>query len=308
MKKFKKLTYFILILLIIISLGFTIYKVIAKGDNNDLKAKTVSEIEYVEQNLVSLFNLLNNINYENYTIIAKVIDENESTQSSDSNNSSGGSNKSNNEQESGKSSSNGNSESSDNKATQGEKNEEYELKRQGILTNQNDQIDWNTIKNQVESMYTYLTNMTLDLYQINIPQKDILNFNVQYDKLTKVIKDEDKNKTMKELVLLYEYIPGFIDGLGEEENKKIIAKTKNNIFKAYSLLDENNWKEISNNINLAIEEITPLLTKVSEEENKQYSINKCYILINELNTAINLQDREIFLIKYKNLLEELENI
>ena len=37
-------------------------------------------------------------------------------------------------------------------------------------------------------------------------------------------------------------------------------------------------------------------------------INKAYVIINELQNAINLEDTDIFLIKYKNLLEELQNI
>lgn len=113
-------------LIIIIGLGFAIYKVIAKNDGNDLKQKTLSEIEYIEQNLVSLFNLLNNISYENYTLISKPISKDKSSENSDSSNSSG-SGKSNSTQESGGGSSGG-SESSENNITQEENNEEYELK------------------------------------------------------------------------------------------------------------------------------------------------------------------------------------
>lgn len=305
MKKIKKIIYPI-ILLIIVGLGFSMYKVNAKDNSKDLKQKTFSEVKYVEKNLVSLFNLLNNISYENYTIVSKPISKEQSNQNSNNNNlsDSGGSNST---QQSGGNSLGG-SESSKNNNTQQENNKEYYLEEQGILTNQNTQIDWDTIKKQVESMYMHLTNMTLDLYQINATQDDILKFNAEYDNLTKAVKNEDKKKTMQEMVLLYDYIPRFIDSATEDENKKIISKTKNNIFKAYSLLDENNWNEILNNINSAVEEVSSLLTTVSEKENKQYNINKCYVIINELKTAIKLQDKEIFLIKYKNLLEELQNI
>ena len=47
----------------------------------------------------------------------------------------------------------------------------------------------------------------------------------------------------------------------------------------------------------------------SNKENiNQYNINKVYVMINELQNAVTLKDKEVFLIKYKNLLEELQNI
>ena len=54
---------------------------------------------------------------------------------------------------------------------------------------------------------------------------------------------------------------------------------------------------------------TKLLTNIEKQDNKnQYNINKAYIMINEMQNSVTLQDKEIFLIKYKNLLEELEKI
>ena len=66
---------------------------------------------------------------------------------------------------------------------------------------------------------------------------------------------------------------------------------------------------ISQNINSAAEEFTKLVTDINNQETgNQYNINKVYIMINELQNAATLKDKEIFLIKYKKLLEEIENI
>ena len=51
-----------------------------------------------------------------------------------------------------------------------------------------------------------------------------------------------------------------------------------------------------------------LLTNTNVEARKQYSISKAYIMMNELQNAVNLQDISVYLIKYKNLLEEMNNI
>ena len=52
-----------------------------------------------------------------------------------------------------------------------------------------------------------------------------------------------------------------------------------------------------------------IVTNIGQEEkHSKYNINKSYIIINEMQNAVTLKDRNIFLIKYKNLLEELQNI
>lgn len=48
--------------------------------------------------------------------------------------------------------------------------------------------------------------------------------------------------------------------------------------------------------------------KNDDQNISKYNVNKAYMMIEELQNAINLKEKEIFLIKYKNLLEELENV
>lgn len=166
-----------------------------------------------------------------------------------------------------------------------------------------------TNKKDVEKIYTSLYSTTLDLYQTSLNQQDIVNFNKEYDNLTKAVKEENKDATLIELVKLYDYIPKFIENCTDDEKEKIVIKTKNDLFKAYSILDKENWNEISDNVNNSTQEFTKLVTNINTKEiGKQYNINKIYVIINELQNAITLKDKDIFLIKYKNLLEELQNI
>ena len=41
---------------------------------------------------------------------------------------------------------------------------------------------------------------------------------------------------------------------------------------------------------------------------QQYNVSKGYVMLNELQNATLLQDTAVFLIKYKNLLEEFNNV
>ena len=165
------------------------------------------------------------------------------------------------------------------------------------------------IKNDVEKIYTLIYPMTIDLYQTKTNQEDIVKNNKEFDSLTKSAKEENKENYLLELAKLYDYLPKFIENCTNDQSKNVVIKTKNNIFKAYSILDKEDWNKISSNINDASQEFTKLITNVNQNESvNHYNVNKAYVIINELQNAINLKDKEVFLIKYKNLLEELENI
>lgn len=186
-------------------------------------------------------------------------------------------------------------------------NTKYELDMKGIL-NQSDEINWDEVKNEVENLYASIPTITMDLYKINLNQEDILSFNKEFDNLVLVIKDENKEETLKQLSKLYEYMPKFITNAVSEELYIRILETKSNVFKAYSKLDSENWNEMLNDVTNGINVYSQLLTSPNIDSSKQYNINRMYIMLNELKNAISIKDKSIFLIKYKNIVEEIENI
>lgn len=310
MKKYKKFLFFFLILVIII-LSFFLYNSISNENKDDGKEKALSEIEYLENKLELLFNKLNNIENNNYSLSVKKIEESSSSQSGSENNnensgeSSGSSeeqsNSSNSEEESGNSSNS----SSDSKGNDGN-NEECNLEQSGILTNNNNNIDWKSIKLEVESLYSEVATITLDLYSLGISREDVLGFNQELDDLTISVKEENKENTLSNLSKLYDYIPKYLKSVTNDEIFIGKIDTKNNLFKAYSILDTKNWQEIGNNVTNTINSFSNNL--LNKETDKQYIINKIYIMLNELQSAVNKQDDSIFLIKYKNILEEIDNL
>ncbi len=192
---------------------------------------------------------------------------------------------------------------------QGKSQEMFELKSNDILTNNSDEVNWDSIKIEVENLYNDLPSITMDLYQLNnINQEDILNFNKEYDNLTTIVKDENSKDTLNQLTKIYDYLPKFLRSSEQEELYTTLVETKANIFKGYSKLDTENWDEISNDIKTAINVYSKLLTTTDIEQYKQSNISKGYIMINELQNAVSLKDKEVFLIKYKNLLQEISKM
>lgn len=164
-KKYKIRAYIFLAIFLILVIGFGIYNVMATSKNNDknkLSEKTENEIKYLDENLIKIFNQMNNIKYESYKISVNTANpsnmeegtnqsnqkgsgssgntsesgtssgkSDESTKSSESNNS-GGKSGSNKGESSKNQSSNETSGSDSSSSETGQK--KYELQEEGILT------------------------------------------------------------------------------------------------------------------------------------------------------------------------------
>lgn len=318
MKKFKKLAYIILFFIILV-LIFALYVNATKDDGQNQKQKILTEIELIESKLVNMCNTMNNITFENYKLEISTEEAKKSSQSggASSGKEEGGSSGGESSGESGEKNSSGSQGSSSGESGSGAEGEspsstkeevkKYELISQNVLTASKD-INWDSVKSEVETLYTSIPSITLDLYQANLSQEDILGFNQQYDNLTKVVKDENKKETLVQLVTLYDYIPKFLKNVSEDNLYQICIQTKAQILKAYAKLDDKDWSGIRNDIQNTIDTFNQLMTSTQIDTSKQYSVNKVYIMVNELQNAINMQDESVFLIKYKNLMEELANM
>lgn len=310
MKKFKKISYIILVF-IVIALSFMIYSSIARSSETDIKDKTFSELQYFESKLTYMFNSLNNIEFENYKILVEDISEKSKKSSQSSSGAGNSSEDSSSDKESESSSSQDSSSDNNNQNASSQdssdKTKKYRLDIKGILNN-DEKINWDYIKNEAELLDNLISTVVLDLYEISLNNIDILNFDKEYDNLLIAIKMENKEETLKELNLLYSYIPKFLKNCNKDTQYEIIINTKINIFNAYGILDSEDWNSMSKSIQLATENFSKLLTDINLKNKNQYLVNKCYITLNNLQNAINKKDKELFLIKYKNLLEDLNNL
>ena len=303
LKKFKIISYIILLIVLVV-LALTVYTSATQNNEQDEKGKVTSEIRYLDTKLVDLFNNMNNIETRNYQIYTTKIEESRSAE-----NSGGGSSGGDSSSDSNTSSTSDSTSTQDNSDQAQSENtgKNYEMQAAGILTTNRD-IDWNSCKNESELIYTSISTITLDLYSLNVSQENILNFNKDLDNLTVSLEEENKQLTLDNLVKVYEYIPKFAQNVVDDTLYKTVLETKLNVFKGYAKLDSGDWAGMNTNMIDAINVYATLLTNTEIDANKQASINKGYVMLNELKNAVDTQNTSVFLIKYKNLLEEINNL
>ena len=91
-----------------------------------------------------------------------------------------------------------------------------------------------------------------------------------------------------------------------EETK--IYNVKSNILYAYSFVETDEWNTVKSYISNAKNEFSNILNNQVNNQNSIDEINKAYILINELEEDCNTQNKNVFYVNYRNLMQELENI
>lgn len=299
MKKIKKHVCYFLILSSILCLS---------GCSNNkeeelLKNKLVSEMQYFDKMISNMLNDANGIKFENYQVSREKIEE---KQGSEATSSKGGQDSSSSEQSgssSGGESSNGNASSSS--EDESKKNDyQYKMVQNSILIKEKTP-DWDSLTSNIENLYSDWAIVTLDLYKQNVDNQKILAFNTDLDSATKAIKNKDKTQTLTLLAKLYSYIPTYYLAFSTDQMETNLYKVKSGVLNAYSLIEQNNMDEVKKQLLSAEESMVSMINNMGGRNQKEYNLNKAYILLKDLQNTVDKNDADIFYLKYKNLMEEL---
>lgn len=282
-----------------IILIFTIIFFTGCSNNSDenLNIKVISELDYLDGKIIEMLNKLNNISFESYSIISEKVklsakDEKAKT-----------------EEEGGEGSKN-------NDGTENE--EEVEDKSKTINStnmvantelnkNKND-IKWEELKEAIEEIDSSWAIIVLDLYTLNASNSTILEFSEQINKVMIEIKAEDKQKSLETLAKLYSGIPKLLKETNVDVNKQKIRQTQNYVIDAYVLANDMTNKQINTNITQAINEYSEIMSNINYTKDKSEKINKIYVLLNELANSLIEKETDVFYIKYKNFMKEIETL
>lgn len=296
MKRKKFLVISIILLIVIMSiLLFFFFKYNKKDDK--LKEKAEEEINYLDEKIISCMNTLNNITFKT----AKL---KKSTETTTKNNSSSS-------QSSSQDSSNNSSNESSTSSSQDDNKEEvkYDVQNNNILLLDLSKVDWDYLKDYLDILHSVWPNIIVDLYNLNVNNQDILNFSSALNQTTIDVKQENKKAALDDFANLYSYLPKYFEQTSNDNKKINLTYTKFYVLNSYALVEQNKWDEMKAQLAEANNYFSKIMNSV--DENNEYTknrISKAYILLNELNNTINKKDKELYYIKYKNVMEELMDL
>ena len=269
----KTLSIIFLIALVIISFSGCSKE---KTDEEQLRDKNISEIDYLDNYIMLMLNSINNIDLKQYDAkIEKTENLNEILQESEETS----------------------SEDTGNNVVQ------YRMVPNTIL-NANKTINWENLKLEIENLNNTWPSIIVDLYKANVDNKKLTEFSDLINTCIGNIKNENRTETLNSLAKLYEYIPVFLEKIASDNQQIELAKTKVEVIKAYVNIDFANWEELKTSLDRAISNFEPIVNNTNEAE-KEYNIRKAYVLLQEFKNAVDTNDKDLLFMKYKNLMEEL---
>lgn len=278
-----------------------------KTTDEDTKTKVAQELEYLDSQIISLANKLNNIAMQNYVISSEEVDLGEENSSGTSSSQSG------NEASGGSGSSGGEQKQSISQSGSGEEIGKSnitttQMEPKTVLDSDENDIDWKSIKSQIETINEAWGVVILDLSSLNVDNNNILGFSSALDKTILSIKDQNKSDTLINIANLYSYIPKFEQNISTKQSMQDIKQVKSNVINAYSLLEQNDWTAIETNISECENTFKNLLNDMEYIQDKEYKVNRTYVLIKELQNSLIYKDKKLFLVKYKNLMESVNTL
>lgn len=294
----------VIIMLILACLfGIFIYSN-AKEEPNLEEDKVAEEITYLNTKLTTIMNKINGIQIENYKLVVTKIQKDTGSSSSGE------------EKGKGKSEENSGESSEKNSKTNGKDSEESEntdekeqtitrMEKEQTLENSKE-VNWEWIQGETEIIYSVWPTVVLDLSKTNIDSNKILEFSSGLDQALMSIKEKDSKKACTDLAKIYGLIPEFAESIKMDDITKQVLKAKANIINAYAYVGEENWDSVNKEIESAESNFVQIINNLNnEEDQRKYIINKSYILIEELKNSLPTKEKDIFFIKYKNLIEEM---
>ena len=309
MKKYKKIAILIILIFVVFSLTGC-----SDSQDGDLKTKVISELDFINVKTIDMLNKLNSISFESYAIISeqvKFTDEekqNNQSQSGKSTETSSGTEEGGRSSGGGSSDTNGQEGQQSEQGTSNDKINTTNMVMDVELDKDRNNIDWTTIKNEVELLDESWAVITLDLYTLNVKSDTILGFSDKLNTVMVAIKNEDKQKSLTALADLYSSIPEFLREVEADKNMQKIRQTQSYVIDAYILADDIGNTEISKNLTQAITTYSEVMSDIDYTKDKTEKTNKVYVLLNELSNSLKEKDTDVFYIKYKNFMKEIEAI
>ena len=274
-----------------------------KDDTSSLKSKADEEISYLARTVILLMNKFNNINYANYKVVEQSVTEKKDDKTDSSSYEESQSQSSNNDEQKSKSNESGKSQSNSINTTS------INIEYSSILVNTGDSIDWDYIKKEVEKMYSTWTTVLIDLNSLNVNKDNLLKYTSTLDNVTKALESKHKETAMEELANLYSLLASYMKDYSDNTTNIYILETKSNILYAYALAEYNDkWTQINEKLKLAQASYMNIVNNRSNDKSGTNSINKAYILLNEIQKTTDKADKKVFYINYKNLMQELDAI
>lgn len=293
MKEVKKIHYIIVLSIVMLVLLSGCGK--SENENEKLKEKVNTEISYMDSELISIANEINNITYNKYIVNTE---ENQNAQENEG--------KEDKQNDNSREETNNGQKSESHKESADSPQTIFSMKENNLLKN-NAQIDWDNISSKVETLYTSWATICIDLKEIGVNEEQLKQFENCIDNVAVSVKNQDDKSTIENIIELYKLLPEFAKEYGED-NRRNVLQTKSNLLICYYFVNTEQWDKLNDGLTNLKMSFSNISSKKPEYKGKDSNIKNAGVIINQISNSIENKDKNVFFIKYKNLMQELNII
>ena len=169
----------------------------------------------------------------------------------------------------------------------------------------NNAIDWDSILKDEKKINDSLDSILMDFSQVNIDKNDLAQFSNKLDNLLILTSDKKEIEVINELSNIYSLLPNFMEKYVDNKSEINKKKLKALILSSYVISNSKSWVDAKVSIQNVENKYAEMMNDVNYIKENSYNLNKVYVLIQELKSAINLENINLVNLKYISLIEKL---
>lgn len=189
--------------------------------------------------------------------------------------------------------------------------EKYKLQYNNSLTENNEtNINWEDIEYIYENIFIAWQTMQVDLTDQKVSSEIINKYNSDLNGIANSIIQQNKESTMINYFNLYADICDIVKYISKENNLLNLYYAKLYLLNAYTLSESKKWNEMYESVTNSESYFKNSYNEKTEGANSkdvnQSKYNeKIAMSLSNLKDSINLNDKNIFYIQYKNVMQML---
>lgn len=171
--------------------------------------------------------------------------------------------------------------------------------------NSEDGLDWESIYDESEILNESWSTVVLDLSKLNIPEEQINGLGQDVANLVISISAQNEDELFTNLYSIYSRLPQIEQVYSDDTISKSKRELKRTVFLAYVYAENDNYEASKNEIQNASNRYNEMMKDTNYIKNSSYNLNKILVEIEELKSAINLENIALIRIRFVNFIEEL---
>ena len=171
--------------------------------------------------------------------------------------------------------------------------------------NSEDGLDWESIYDESEILNESWSTVVLDLSKLNIPEEQINGLGQDVANLVISISAQNEDELFTNLYSIYSRLPQIEQVYSDDTISKSKRELKRIVFLAHVYAENDNYEASKNEIQNASNRYNEMMKDTNYIKNSSYNLNKILVEIEELKSAINLENIALIRIRFVNFIEEL---